>query len=154
MHFKIYIYYHKETFTPILPKGKLTNYPIIVLLGKNYPTIILRLSIEIWDCIITLTQFLSNENLSLIMSTWRICYENLKSCLCLVVGKIFFLSLYLCAIVSVCYVYLYLFMIKGDYNPVWSRVTILIYCNLSNTHSNFVGDDVDSGTAINTVIDA
>ena len=118
MHFKIYIYYHKETFTPILPKGKLTNYPIIVLLGKNYPTIILRLSIEIWDCIITLTQFLSNENLSLIMSTWRICYENLKSCLCLVVGKICFCPyIYVQLSVFVMYICIYL----------WSRGTIILY---------------------------
>ena len=74
----------RNFFIQLLPKGNLTNHPSAILRGKTNRTNILWFSIELLDCVIILTRCIlndilsiSNENLSNIMSTWRISDDKL-----------------------------------------------------------------------------
>ena len=126
------------------PKGNLPHYHSMVFCGKTYPTTILLFFIKILDNIIPLTWCLSNDTLnpfnnilSPIISTWRLYDENLNSCLLPVIDNIYSVSLSFHTIIhmilSVCSIYLSLFMLKDFPIYVCWRVTILINCDFCNT---------------------
>ena len=119
-----------------------------------YPTILLRLSVEILDHIVTFTWCLLNyilnqsyNTLSLIISNCCICSDSLNSCLWRIIETIYFVSLSFdmivgvctfslsfCTTVSVFRVSLYFFNIDGDHLHVWLSVTILLNCDFSNRY--------------------
>ena len=118
---------------PLLPEVKLHSYHTTIIHGKTYLITLLWFSVKRLDRIITLTRCPSNDILSLIILTWCLLNENLKSCLWLIIDRIYYVSLYFHIYICVCYVSLCLFMLKVDRLTVWSRVQVLLNWYFSNT---------------------
>ena len=90
MHFSIMVLGYRENVIPL------------TLRGKTYPTILLQVFIKLLYCVVPLTLCPSDDIfsrfydiLSLIISTWRLHNENLKSCIWLIIYMTNFVSIFL-----------------------------------------------------------
>ena len=131
---------HWEKLILIVSNGNLPNYHSTIIRGKMYPTTVLQFSIKLLHlglpltlCLLNVILGISKEILNIILYTWYIYNDNLKSYQWLIIDMIYYLSIYLRMIIGVSFVSLSLFMLVGVCIPVFSRVLILLNCDFQNT---------------------